>query len=190
MKYEIITDLFDVEKMAEEPFLSDDEILVHIDYADLRTLKRRGTFKKAIVLDIDTLEGEWIDKFIENVKSLLPPLDSLRAFMMNYIACDENLLLYSDITKLWQYFTRIKYKEGEGYLDDTYDSFIDCLWTVRIRRSMPKGALKIQMLVSSEKTEQDKQEDEKYEQMMEEYRKPFFPPIDLPEFVFTPTNNE
>ena len=183
MKYEIITDRFEVEKMAEDLFLSDDEILVHIDYADLRTLKRHGTFKKAIILDIDKLEGEWTDKFIENVKSLLPPLDYLRAFMMNYIACDENLLLYSDITKLWQYFTRIKYKEG--YPDDTYDSFIDCLWTVRIRRSMSNGALKIQMLVSSEKTEQDKQEDEKYEQMMEEYRKPFFVPIDLPEFVLT-----
>lgn len=187
MNYEIITDRFEIEKMAEEPFLSDDEILVHIDYADLRTLKRRGTFKKAIVLDIDTLEGEWIDKFIENVKSLLPPLDSLRAFMMNYIACDEDLLLYSDIAKLWQYFTRIKYKEEDT--DDTYDSFIDCLWTVRIRRSMPKGALKIQLLVSSEKTVQDKQEDEKYEQMMEEYRKPFFAPIDFPEFVLT-NNNE
>ena len=188
MNYEIITDRFEVEKMAEDMFLSDDEILVHIDYADLRTLKRHGTFKKAIILDIDTLEGEWTDKFIENVKSLLPPLDSLRAFMMNYIACDEDLLLYSDITKLWQYFTHIKYKEGDT--DDTYDSFIDCLWTVRIRRSMPKGALKIQLLVSSEKTVQDKQEDEKYEQMLEEYRKPFFPPLDLSIIDIIPNEKE
>lgn len=188
MNYEIITDRFEIEKMAEDIFLSDDEILVHIDYADLRTLKRHGTFKKAIILDIDTLEGEWTDKFIENVKSLLPPLDSLRAFMMNYIACNEDLLLYSDITKLWQYFTRIKYKEGDT--DDTYDSFIDCLWTVRIRRSMPKGALKIQLLVSSEKTVQDKQEDEKYEQMLEEYRKPFFLPLDLPIIDIIPNEKE
>lgn len=188
MKYEIITDRFEIEKMAEDMFLSDDEILVHIDYADLRTLKRHGTFKKAIILDIDTLEGEWTDKFIENVKSLLPPLDSLRAFMMNYIACDEDLLLYSDIIKLWQYLTRIKYKDGET--DNTFDSFIDCLWSVCVRHSMPKGTLKIQLLATYEKTEQDKLEDEKYEQMMEEYRKPFFPPVDLQEFVFTPTNNE
>lgn len=115
MKYEMITDQFEVEKMAEDLFLSEDEILVHIDYADLRTLKRHGTFKKAIILDIDTLEGEWTDKFIEKIKSLLPPLDSLRAFMMNYIACDEDLLLYSDITKLWQYFTRIKYIDSTFY---------------------------------------------------------------------------
>ena len=97
-------------------------------------------------------------------------------------------MLDSDITKLWQYFTRIKYKEGDT--DDTYDSFIDCLWTVRIRRSIPKGALKIQLLVSSEKTVQDKQEDEKYEQMLEEYRKPFFPPLDLPIIDIIPNEKE
>jgi len=188
MKYEIITDRFEIEKMAEDMFLSDDEILVHIDYADLRTLKRLGTFKHAIIFDIDTLEGEWTNKFIENVKSLLLPLDSLRAFMMNYIASDDDLLPYSDVIKLWQYLTRIKYKGGD--IDDTFDSFIDCLWSICIRPSMPKGTLKIQLLATYEKTEQDKLEDEKYEQMMEEYRKPFFPPVDLPEFVFTPTNNE
>lgn len=42
MNYEIITDRFEIEKMAEDMFLSDDEILVHIDYADLRTLKRHA----------------------------------------------------------------------------------------------------------------------------------------------------
>lgn len=84
--------------------------------------------------------------------------------------------------------TRIKYKGGD--IDDTFDSFIDCLWSICIRPSMLKGTLKIQLLATYEKTEQDKLEDEKYEQMMEEYRKPFFPPVDLPEFVFTPTNNE
>lgn len=55
---------------------------------------------------------------------------------------------------------------------------------------MPKGTLKIQLLVSSEKTEQDKQDDEKYEQMIEEYRKPFFPPLDLPIIDLTPNEKE
>lgn len=107
---------------------------------------------------------------------------------MNYIACDEDLLLYSDIIKLWQYLTRIKYKDGET--DNTFDSFIDCLWSVCVRHSMPKGTLKIQLLVSSEKTEQDKQDDEKYEQMIEEYRKPYFPPLDLPIIDLTPNEKE
>ena len=40
MKYEIITERFEIEKMAEDMFLSDDEILVHIDYVDLRTLNK------------------------------------------------------------------------------------------------------------------------------------------------------
>lgn len=188
MKYEIITDRFEIEKMAEGLFLSKDQRIVPIDYADLRTLRKIGAFKKAIIFDIDTFEEEWTDKFIENVKSLQLPLDSLRAFMMNYIACDEDLLLYSDIIKLWQYLTRIKYKDGET--DNTFDSFIDCLWSVCVRHSMPKGTLKIQLLVSSEKTEQDKQDDEKYEQMIEEYRKPYFPPLDLPIIELYPNDKE
>ena len=40
MNYEIITDRFEIEKMAEDMFLSDDEILVHIDYADLLCLDK------------------------------------------------------------------------------------------------------------------------------------------------------
>ena len=178
MNYEIITDRFEIEKMVEDVFLSDDKPITHIDYADICTLRRIGTFKKAIISDIDTLEGEWMDKFIESIKSLQLPIDSLKGFMFNIIECDGDLSLYSDITKLWQYLTRIKYKDGDT--DDTFDSYIDCLWSARIRPSMPKGALKIQLLVMCEKTEQDKLEEAKYKQMIEEYRKPFFPPLDLP----------
>ena len=188
MKYEIITDRFEIEKIAEDIFLSDDKQIVHIDYADLRTLRKIGTLKKAIVFNVDTLGGEWVDKFIENIKSLQLPIDSLRAFMMNIIECDDDSLRYSDINKLWQYLTRIKYKEGDA--EDTFDSFIDCLWSVRMRPSMPKGALKIQLLLTCEKTEQDKLEEEKYEQMIEEYRKLFFPPLDLPIIELYPNDKE
>ena len=80
--------------------------------------------------------------------------------------------------------------EDNFVTEERPNNYIDILWSVRNRSSMSKGTLKIKLLATYEKTEQDKLEDEKYEQMMEEYRKPFFPPIDLPEFVFTPTNNE
>lgn len=48
MIYEVITDRFGVEKLAEDIFLSDDKAFVHIDYADLRTLRRISTLKYGI----------------------------------------------------------------------------------------------------------------------------------------------
>lgn len=40
MNYNIITDRFEIEKMAEDLFLSDDKQIGHIDYADIRTIKK------------------------------------------------------------------------------------------------------------------------------------------------------
>ena len=45
MKYEIITDRFEIEKMAEDIFICDDKPIEPIDYADLRTLRRISTLK-------------------------------------------------------------------------------------------------------------------------------------------------
>ena len=83
MNYEIITDRFEIEKMAEDMFLSDDEILIHIDYADLRTLKRHSTFKHAIICDIELGNEAWINEFINVIQSQQLPLDTLHAFLMN-----------------------------------------------------------------------------------------------------------
>ena len=38
MEYKIITDRGEIERLAEDTFLSDDKMITLIDYADLRTL--------------------------------------------------------------------------------------------------------------------------------------------------------
>lgn len=181
MNYEIITDRFEIEKMAEDLFLSDDEILVHIDYADLGALKLYGTFKHAIICDIDMQNESWVTAFINVIKSLDFPLAGLRAFMLNLIeGGEECTLIQVEILKILQFLESMTFIEEKPY------NYIDILWSFRNRSLMPKGTLKIQLLATYEKTEQDKQEDEKYEQMMEEYRKPYFPPLDLPIIDLTP----
>lgn len=185
MKYEIITDRFEIEKMAEDMFLSDDEILIHIDYADLRTLKRHGTFKHAIICDIELGNKAWTNEFINVIQSQQLPLDTLHAFLMNIIVGDEGMSLsHEDLYELLQFLTTVKFTDNDTEESRT-KNYTDCLWSLSNRSSFPEGAMQIQLMSTYEKTKQDKQEDEKYEQMIEKYRKTFFAPIDFPELVLT-----
>lgn len=122
----------------------------------------------------------WMTTFINVIQSLDFPRVGLRAFMLNFIeGGEECTLIYNDISKVIQFLKSMRLNEDET------NNYIEVLRSIRNRPSMPKETLKIQLLATYEKTEQDKQEDEKYEQMMEEYRKPFFAPIDFPELVLT-----
>lgn len=185
MKYEILTDRFEIEKLAEELYICRETALVYIDYADVRAIKRSGTFKQAIICDIDMQNESWVTAFTDVIKSLDFPLADLRVFMLNLIeGGEECTLIHVEICKILQFLQSMTFTEEKP------DSYIDILWSFRNRSSMPKGTLKIQLLATYEKTEQDKQEDEKYEQMMEEYRRPFFPPLDFPIFDLTPNEKE
>lgn len=181
MKYEIITDRFEIEKMAEDIFLSDDKLLVNIDYADLRRLKNYSTFRHAIICDVDLQNNGWGgDEFIKIIQSQKLPLDELQAFILNFIVGgEEPTLTQGDISNILQFLYTIKYKEDAP--DNIRHNYIDFIWSAQNRHSMPKETLKIQLYLAYEKTEQDKQEDEKYEQMIEDYRRQFFPsePIDF-----------
>lgn len=181
MNYEIITDRFEIEKMAEELYISKDNIFVYIDYGDVCAIKRHGTFKYAVICDIDMQNESWVTAFINVIQSLDFSLDELRAFMVNFIeGGEECTLLQTELCEVLQFL------ESMTFTEERPNNYIDILWSVRNRSLMPKGTLKIQLLATYEKTEQDKQEDEKYEQMMEEYRKPYFPPLDLPIIDLTP----
>lgn len=190
MNYEIITERFEIEKMAEDMFLSDDEILVHVDYADLRTLKRHGTFKRAIICDIELGNKAWANEFINVIQSQQLPLDTLHAFLMNIIVGDEGMSLsHEDLYELLQFLTTVKFTDNDTE-ESRSKKYIDCLWSLSNRSSFPEGTMRIQLMSTYEKTEQDKQEDEKYEQMIEEYRKPYFPPHDLPIIELYPNDKE
>ena len=180
MKYEVITDRFEVEKLAEDIFLSDDKMITPIDYADLRALRRCGTFKHAIICDLKTNNKVWVDEFIELIHEQQLPLDTLRAFLMNIIVGDEGRsLLHGDLCELLQFLTSMKYTDSDTE-ETRYKNCINCLWSISNRSLFPEGTMRIQLMSVFEKTEQDKHEDEKYEQMLEEYRRPFIHPIDLP----------
>ena len=83
MSYKIISDRFEIEKMAERLYaakllmegktytqvIAETEILVHIDYVDLRTLKRHGTFKHAIICDVELGNEAWTNEFINVIQS-------------------------------------------------------------------------------------------------------------------------
>ena len=185
MNYEIITDRFEIEKMAEDMFLSDDEILIHIEYADLRTLKRYGTFKHAIICDIELGNKAWANELINVIQSQQLPIDTLQAFLMNIIVGDKGMSLSrEDLCELLQFLTSVKFSDNDT------DESTDCLWSLSNRSSFPEGAMRIQLMSTYDKTEQDKQEDEKYEQMIEEYRKPYYPPLDFPIIELYPNDKE
>lgn len=190
MNYEIITDRFEIEKMAEDMFLSDDEILIHIDYADLRTLKRHATFKHAIICDIERGNEAWTNEFINVIQSQQLPLDTLHAFLMNIIVGDEGMSLsHEDLYELLQFLTTVKFTDNDTEESRT-KNYTDCLWSLSNHSSFPESTMRIQLMPTYDKTEQDKQEDEKYEQMIEEYRKPYFPPLDLPIIELYPNDKE
>ncbi len=180
MEYEIITDRFEIEKMAEDIFLSHDESIVNIDYADLLRIKSFGTLKHAIICDVDMQNNGWGNEFVKIIQSLQLPFDKLRAFLLNFIVGGEELTLtQDDISNIVRFLDSIKDKEDAP--DNNPYNNIGYIWTVHNRRSMPKDTLKIQLYLAYEKTEQYKQEDEKYAQLIEDYRRPYFPsePIDL-----------
>lgn len=190
MEYEIITDRFEIEKMAEDIFLSDDELITNIDYADLLRIKSFGTLRHAIICDVDMQNNGWGNEFIKIIQSLQLPFDKLRAFMLNFIMGGEGpTLTQDDISDIVRFLDSIKDKEDAP--DNNPYNNIGYIWTVHNRRSMPKDTLKIQLYLAYEKTKQDKQEDEKYEQMIEDYRRPFFSsdPIDFSNLI-TAANND
>lgn len=190
MKYEIISDRFEIEKMAEDIFLSDDKQIVHIDYADLCTLKRWGTFKQAIICDVELENEEWVNELINIIQSQRLPIDTLQTFLMNIIVGDEGMSLsHEDLYELLQFLTSVKFIDNDTEESKT-KNYTDCLWSLSNRSSFPDGTMRIQLMSTYEKTEQDKQEDEKYEQMIEEYRKPFFHSLDFPEIIITPNDKE
>lgn len=184
MKYKIITDRFEIEKMAEDSYFSGDISTIHVDYADLSTLKRWGTFKYAIVCDFDTANNDWFEEFKDVIKSIQLPLNNLKAFFLNVLEGGNEKdasLSYADYIKLQDYFITIRC--SEECPADIPDNYTTCLVALKSRATLPKGALQIQLMSTYEKTEQDKQEDEKYEQMIEEYRNTVLRPDYSPKFI-------
>ena len=156
----------------------------------MRTLKRHGTFKHAIICDVELGNEAWTNEFINVIQSQQLPLDTLHAFLMHIIVGDEGMSLsHEDLYELLQFLTTVKFTDNDTE-ESRPKNYTDFLWSLSNRSSFPEGAMQIQLMSTYEKTKQDKQEDEKYEQMIEAYRKPYFPPLDLPIIDLHPNDKE
>lgn len=186
MKYEVITDRFEVEKFAEDIFLSDDKAFVHIDYADLRTLRRISTLKYGISFKISCSNDKFIEEIFDVIKSQDIPLVNLKTFLINIrINEDETSLNYENIGNLLEQIRTLK-------PTNSYEDYFEGLWTLNTNSSIPLGKCYINIMFGLNKTNEDKFEDEKHEQMIEEYHKMKLPPVewDFPEFIIEPKDED
>lgn len=182
MTCEIITDRFEVEKLLEDIFVSDDVAVMHIDYADVCKLRQLGTFGQAIVFNVDNLNDNSIDELINAIDALQLSRDTLNA-VVGHIIVNENslsLLSYRDIMNLWDFLIRMRCPKDDS--ENRANNFINCLWALSTRSSLPEKTMQVHLMVAFEKTEADKVEDEKFEQLIQEYRQLKYPIVDLMQF--------
>ena len=173
MKYEVITDRIKVEKLAEDIYLSGDKPFVYIDYADLRTLRRISTLKYCISFKISCSGNKFIEEILVVIKSLNISFADLRAYLINMrINENDSSLNYKDIGKLVEHLQSIK-------TNDDSETHFEGLWTLNTNPSIPLGECYINIFLGLNKTDEDKLDDDRYEQMVEEYHSSKLPLIKL-----------
>ena len=184
MKYEVITDRFEVEKLAEDIYLSGDKPFVYIDYADLRTLRRISTLKYGISFKISCSNNKFIEELLYVIKSQDIPLCNLKTYLINIrINENESSLNYENIGNLLEQIRVLK-------PTDSSEDYFKGLWTLNTNSSIPLGECYINLIFGFNKTAEDQREDEKHEQMIEEYHKIKLPPVewDFSELNIEPEN--
>lgn len=111
------------------------------------------------------------EDLINAVKALQLPTDKLKAVLMNIIANDNTLSLLTcrDITHLRSFLMTIRNSKEDSESCTNNDTI--CLWTISSRASLPDKAVQIHLMFTFEKSETDKLEDEKVEQLILEYHR-------------------
>lgn len=175
MNYKIITDRFEVEKMAEDIFICDDKPFIYIDYADLRTLRRISTLKYGISIKAHCSEDELINEVLKVIETHSIPLSELKTYLI-HISINETApsFTYENLGNLIHQIRNLK-----GNVDS--EEKLEGLYAVTNSSSIPIGECHINLVLGVDKTEEDRLEDEKHEQMIEEYQKSKLPSIDFPE---------
>lgn len=177
MKYEIITDRFEVEKMAEDIFICDDKPFIYIDYADLRTLRRISTLKYGISIKALFSGDELISEILKVIETHSIPVSELKTYLIHIrINEADPSFPYENLGNLIQQIRNLK-----GNVDS--DESFEGLYAVTNSSSTAIGEWHINLVFGVEKTAKDRLEDEIHEQMIEEYHKSKLPSIDFPEFL-------
>lgn len=171
MTYKFITDRFEVLKLSFDACISDDEMIVNMDYADLCKLRQMSALKYAIVCKVCDSENGFVQEILHVIKSEDIPLTELRSCLVNFrIKSSESFLKLNDLSKLLEQLYEIRPEECRR--TDPYGLYRQ--FTVHANSEIPEGVCYIDIVLGVDKTEEDKEEDkieeEKLERMVEEYR--------------------
>lgn len=185
MKYEVFTERFEVEKMAEDIFICDDKPLIYIDYADLRTLRRISTLKYGISIKAHFSGDELINEILKVIETHSIPVSELKTYLI-HIRINEADLSFT-CENMGNLIQQIRNLKGEVDSDESFEG----LYAVTNSSSIPIGEWHINLVLGIGKTAEDKFEDDKHEQMIEEYHKSKLSPVkcDFSE-LFINLNNE
>lgn len=106
------------------------------------------------------------------IKSQDIPLTDLRTYLINIrINEGETSLNYENIGNLLEQIRVLK-------PTDSSEDYFEGLWTLNTNSSIHLGEYYISLMFGSNKIVEDQLEDEKHEQMIEEYRKIKLPPVE------------
>lgn len=171
MAYEIITDRFEIEKLTEDIYLSDDQACINIDSADIRTLRRVFTLKYGISCKVSFSNDRYIEEILAAIKSSDIPISDLKTCLIHIrINKNEQALNFKNLCNLLQQILNIK-------ADNRSECYPDVMLAIYTNSSIPLRECYINIIFGVNKTDEDKLEDEKYEQMIEEYRESKLPPM-------------
>lgn len=137
MKYEILTDRSEIEKLAENmciPFRGD-EMSMYLDYNDLRMIRRISTLKYCISCEVCYSNKNYIEKISSKIKSLNLPLSELRSYLVNFRANNaKSTLRYED----WGCILNLVRDLGAvENTDCIYDGVLSC----NTNSSIPEGSM-------------------------------------------------
>ena len=163
MKYEILTDRFEVEKMAEDIFICDDKPFIYIDYADLRTLRRISTLKYGISIKAYSSEDELINEVLKVIETHSIPVSELKTYLIHIrINEADPLFTYENLGNLMQQIRALK-----GNVDS--EEIFEGLYAVTNCSLIPIGEWYINLVFGVEKTAKDRLEDDKMKELLQKY---------------------
>lgn len=171
MECKIITDRVEVEKLAEDIFLSADTPVARIDYDELCALRRSGKFGLAVIFGIDLSNDSWIGEFPDAVASLPIPFDKLQAFMINFAfpPAVPEFLPFEDILRIIDFFRCSRSASSNSAGAD--GASFDCEWSICFRDSLPEESVCVEAMMLLEREGEDDSEEKEIERMLDEYRK-------------------
>lgn len=159
----IITDRLEVEKMATDSFVFQNGNFGWIERNDIIILNRLGTYRLAFLLKFD-MGPDWTESLIQEIKSLSLPFEKLKGCIMNLIV-DKVGESHIKMTNIYSVLGFIReYTKNE--FKEELDQYLNILWTTQTNPSLPANTLQVNLIFTTEKTEEDKLEDEKHRDIM------------------------